>query len=228
MLRNLAFACVLMIALVGGAGRASAHPHVFVTAAIEIRFDPTGKLIGVDESFTFDDMFSSFSTQGLDTDGDGRLSRAELAPLATTNITAMKAFGYYTYASHDKEWREFEDPKDYWLEDKDGLLVLHFFLAARQPEPVHGQLFVDIRDPTIFVAFTMADQDPVRVTGLPADCRLDPARTDPAAGPAQFNRTTISCGTDLPPPATVSAAPAPAPPPGPLDKLLGGRGLQVQ
>ena len=113
---------IVMIGLGLGCGTAQAHPHVFVTAAIAIRFDATGKLTGVDETFTFDDVFSSFSTQGLDTNGDGKLSREELAPLATTNITAMKEFDYYTYASHGKDWRDFDDPKEYWLEDKNGVL----------------------------------------------------------------------------------------------------------
>ena len=137
---------IVMIGLGLGCGTAQAHPHVFVTAAIAIRFDVTGKLTGVDETFTFDDVFSSFSTQGLDTNGDGKLSREELAPLATTNITAMKEFDYYTYASHGKDWRDFDDPKDYWPEDKNGVLVLHFFLPFKVPAPVNSAVVVPLKD----------------------------------------------------------------------------------
>jgi len=184
---------IVMIGLGLGCGTAQAHPHVFVTAAIAIRFDATGKLTGVDETFTFDDVFSSFSTQGLDTNGDGKLSREELAPLATTNITAMKEFDYYTYASHGKDWRDFDDPKDYWLEDKNGVLVLHFFLPFKVPAPVDGQLSIEVRDPTIYVAFRMADQDSVRLIDAPPGCSVEAAKPDPDAGYAQRNRMTVTC-----------------------------------
>lgn len=184
---------VVMIGLGLTCGVAQAHPHVFVTASISIRFDAAGKLTGVDETFTFDDVFSSFSTQGLDTNGDGKLSREELAPLATTNITAMKEFDYYTYASHGKDWRDFDDPKEYWLEDKNGVLVLHFFLPFKVPAPVDGQLSIEVRDPTIYVAFRMADQDSVRLIGAPPGCSVEPVKPDPDAGYAQRNRMTVTC-----------------------------------
>ena len=186
-------AAALIACLSFAGGVAQAHPHVFVTAAIVIRFDDAGKLVGVDETMTFDEIFSTFSTQGLDTNGDGQLSREELAPLAKTNVTAMKEFDYYTYASHGKEWRDFEEPQDYWLEEKNGVLVLHFFLPFKDPQPVKEQLFIDVRDPTIYVAFRLADQDPVKLANAPPGCSVEPPKPDPDAGYAQRNRSTITC-----------------------------------
>ena len=186
------FAAALFACLAFAGGVAQAHPHVFVTASIAIRFDAAGKLAGVDETMTFDEIFSTFSTQGLGS-GDGKLTREELAPLAKTNVTAMKEFDYYTYASHGKEWRDFDDPTDYWLEDQNGLLVLHFFLPFKDPQPVKDQLFIDVRDPTIYVAFKMTDQDPVKLVDAPPGCSVEPPKPDPDAGYAQRNRSTITC-----------------------------------
>ena len=79
-------------------GRAAAHPHVFVTSKSEIVYAKPGRSLGIRQIWTFDDMFSSFATQGLDTDKDGKLSREELAPLAQTNVESLKEFDYFTFA----------------------------------------------------------------------------------------------------------------------------------
>jgi ABC-type uncharacterized transport system substrate-binding protein len=57
---------------------ANAHPHVWVTLKSDLVFAPDGKIAAVRHAWTFDEMFSVFATQGLDKDGDGKLSREEL------------------------------------------------------------------------------------------------------------------------------------------------------
>ena len=48
------------------AGPARAHPHVWVTTQSEILFAPDGSVTGVRHAWTFDDMFSVFATQGIE------------------------------------------------------------------------------------------------------------------------------------------------------------------
>lgn len=150
---------------------ALAHPHVFVTVKSEIVYEEGGLIAGVRHAWTFDDAFSSYAVQGLDKDGDSKLSRDELQPLAQTNVESLKEFDYFTYAKMSGKKLLFQPPKDYWLEQKDALLVLHFFL------PLNGSLaqgqnafVVEIFDPTYFVAFAMADQDPVHLSSAPQGC----------------------------------------------------------
>src|SRR4051812_30956153 len=46
------------------ASAAQAHPHVWVTMKSELVYAPDGKATGVRHAWTFDDMFSTFATQG--------------------------------------------------------------------------------------------------------------------------------------------------------------------
>jgi ABC-type uncharacterized transport system substrate-binding protein len=44
---------------------AGAHPHVWITVKSQIEFTPDGKVSAVIHDWVFDEMYSSFATQGL-------------------------------------------------------------------------------------------------------------------------------------------------------------------
>src|SRR3979409_315532 len=75
-----------LLALAGGlalgAAAAKAHPHVWITGRSEVIYAPDGSISGVRHAWTFDDMFSTYALQGLETKTKGVFSREELAPLA--------------------------------------------------------------------------------------------------------------------------------------------------
>ncbi len=48
-----------------GAAPATAHPHVWVTVKSELAFTSDGKVAAVVHDWVFDEMYSSFATQGL-------------------------------------------------------------------------------------------------------------------------------------------------------------------
>ena len=52
---------------------ASAHPHVWVTVKSELVYAPDGSVTGVRHAWTFDDMFSVFAIQGLESQEEGRV-----------------------------------------------------------------------------------------------------------------------------------------------------------
>ena len=167
---------LLSLMLSGFATAATAHPHVFVTARSEIVYQADGRLTGVRQTWTFDDMFSAFATQGLDANGDGKLSREELQPLAQTNVDSLKDFEYFTFAKLGGKQLLFKPPVDYWLDYDDRLLTLHFFLPLSSPQTQGKKpLSVQVYDPTYYVAFEMAEKDPATVAGAPA-CALNVVR----------------------------------------------------
>src|SRR5919202_1871498 len=86
----------LVPALLAVTTAASAHPHVWVDAKADIVFDPEGRIAAIRHSWTFDEAFSAFAVQGLDTDNDGKYSREELRPLAEVNVTSLREYGYFT------------------------------------------------------------------------------------------------------------------------------------
>ena len=61
---------------------ALAHPHVWVTMRTELVYAPDGRITGIRHAWSFDDMFSTFAVQGLESKEKGKFTREELAPLA--------------------------------------------------------------------------------------------------------------------------------------------------
>ncbi|HZD61672.1 MAG TPA: DUF1007 family protein, partial [Xanthobacteraceae bacterium] len=93
------FCLSVLAALVGAAiagGTASAHPHVWITVKSELVYAPDGSVTGVRHAWTFDDMFSVFALQGLDSKKKGEYTREELAPLAEVNVTSLKEYDFFT------------------------------------------------------------------------------------------------------------------------------------
>ena len=153
-----------------GAGTAGAHPHVFVTAREQVLFDAAGEVTGVRADWTFDDMYSSFVTQGLGTPGQ-LLTRDELAPLARTNVESLAEFGYFTVAKMAGHALAFAEPTDYWLDESpEKLVTLHFTLPLKAPVKPVPALNVSVYDPTYFVDFQMAERDPVALVSAPSGC----------------------------------------------------------
>ncbi len=65
---------------------ALAHPHVWVTMKEELVYAPDGALTAVRHTWTFDETFSAFATQGLSAKAKGKFTPEELQPLAQTNL----------------------------------------------------------------------------------------------------------------------------------------------
>jgi len=159
-------------ALALGAGVAEAHPHVWITATSELIYAPDGSITGVRHAWTFDDMFSTYALQGIETKTKGVYSREELGPLAQTNVESLKEFAYFTFAKADGKKEKFQEPVDYFLEFKDGLLILHFTLPLKSPVK-SKELAMEVFDPSFFIDFKFADKDPVRLVGAPAACQVN-------------------------------------------------------
>jgi ABC-type uncharacterized transport system substrate-binding protein len=149
----------------------SAHPHVWVTMTSEVVYAPDGSVTGVRHAWTFDDMYSAFATQGIESKTKGVFTRAELAPLATENATSLKEFEFFTFAKLDGRKAEFGDATDYWAEYKDSLLTLHFTLPLQTPAKAH-RVDLEVYDPTYFVDFSFAKENPLVLKNAPANCQL--------------------------------------------------------
>jgi ABC-type uncharacterized transport system substrate-binding protein len=175
LLRLVATALALGLA----AGSAQAHPHVWVTMTSELVYAPDGAVTGVRQAWTFDDMYSAFATQGLESKEKGKFTREELADLAEVNITSLKDFDYFTFAKANGKKTLFADPKDYWLEYKDAVLVLRFTLPFKAPVKARA-LDIEVYDPSYFVDFSFAEQAAVTLAGAPPQCRFTVHKpTDP-------------------------------------------------
>ncbi len=161
------------------ASPALAHPHVWVVARAQVLFAPDGKVRAIRQSWTFDEMYSAFATQGLGENGKPPTPE-QLAPLAKTNIDSMKEFAYFTLARTGPKTYEFADPVDYSLEaDDKNLVTLRFTLPLKEPVSVKKPFMFMIYDPTYFVSFDLARDNPVTLKNAPPGCSLSAINPQP-------------------------------------------------
>ena len=166
-------ALALALGVVGLAGPAASHPHVWITVETTVLYDK-GNFTGLRHKWTFDEFYTAMAIEGLDKNNDGVYSREELAELAKVNIDGLKEFGYFTYPVVDGMDVKIQDPNDYWLEHKDGVLSLHFTVAFDQPIPAKAKGFAYVvQDPAFYIAFLPAKTDPVTLgQGAPKSCNV--------------------------------------------------------
>jgi ABC-type uncharacterized transport system substrate-binding protein len=184
MMRQFSGVVLLAIALAVAPRIANAHPHVWITATSELIYAADGAITGVRHAWTFDDMFSTYALQGMESKVKGVYTHEELAPLAQTNVESLKEFGFFTFAKADGKKQKFDEPADYFLEFRDGLLTLHFTLPLKTPVK-SKELALEVFDPTFFVDFKFAEQNPVRLVGAPTACQISFQRPNDGAASAQ-------------------------------------------
>jgi ABC-type uncharacterized transport system substrate-binding protein len=155
--------------LAAGSSEAGAHPHVFVHSKAVVVFGKDGLMTAVRNVWEFDQAFSAFSVQGLDANGDGRLTTDELKSLARTNVDSLKQFGYFTHLDVDGARAAFREPAEYGAEMNQGRLTLSYTLPLKAPLAVGRTTVLDVFDPAYFVAFTFAE-NPIALEGAPKGC----------------------------------------------------------
>src|SRR5205085_1661867 len=152
-------------ALVFAGTAAFAHPHVWVTVKSELVYAADGTITGVRHAWTFDDMFSTFAVQGITAKKKDHFTREELAPLAEVNVSSLKEYDFFTYATVNGKPVEFnEPPAGYYLEfdPKDTVLTLYFMLPLKAPVK-SKDLTVEVFDREFFVDFSFAEKSPVKL-----------------------------------------------------------------
>lgn len=138
------------------ASPAAAHPHVFTTAAVEIRLDDDGQLLGVGIVWTYDDFFSLLVTEdlGLDPDGDLILSAAE-AQVLDAYITTWPADyegDLYLYAGDTT--LALQPVTEHSAGFTNGMVTEHFFRPLAIPQDtIIAPVDIQIYDPTYYIAY---------------------------------------------------------------------------
>ena len=163
-------AFALVVALLS-CREASAHPHVWVTVRSQIEFNGDGKVSGITHDWVFDEMYSSFATQGLAKPGE-LVKREIFAPMAKENAGNLADLGYFTTLKLDGKAVEFAPVTEYWMEERpDHLVAFHVRLDLKAPHPVgrFGSLLV--ADPEFYIDFEFDDPpNGVALDHAPSGC----------------------------------------------------------
>src|SRR3990172_6512614 len=170
-----------------GITAASAHPHVWATVEITILYDHNA-VSALQSVWTFDEMYSAMSLQGLDANNDGAFEKQELTGLVQETVDDLQVVDYFTSAKLGERKLKFAAPVDYWFECKDGILTLYFTLPLQQPELVETEKFsFAVFDPSFMTAFNLTKTDPIKIEGsAPAGCKA--TTTMPEVDAAEIRR----------------------------------------
>jgi ABC-type uncharacterized transport system substrate-binding protein len=158
---------------------ARAHPHVWITVKSQIAFTPDGKVAAVIHDWVFDEMYSSFATQGLAAPGE-LVKREQFAPLAKENAGSLAEIGYFTTLKIGGKAVDFGSVTDYWMQERpDHLVEFHVTLPLKTPTPVTKFLTLRVADPEYFIDFEFDEKDPVKLDSAPSGCSASVARPKP-------------------------------------------------
>ena len=166
------------------AGAAQAHPHEFIDAGIELRFDAGGALTALRIVWVYDDLTSLMilSDRGLDPDGDGALTEAEAATLSGFDMDWAEGFAGDTYLLHGDVPLPLGPPQDWTARVVQGrIITTHLRQLAAPIAPGTAPLVVQVYDPGYYTAYTIATTPLIRGRN---DCTAEVYGPDVAAADA--------------------------------------------
>jgi len=193
-LRYRALAAALgLVASLATVSSAWAHPHVWITAKAELSYE-AGRVTGIRHAWTFDPEYTAFLTQGLDANGDGKVSPEELQGSAKEHAGNLAEFAYFTKLKVAGKEQSFAEPQEARMAMEGGRLTLSFLLPLKTPAVQgKGVAAVEVYDPTYFIAFSLADgADAMRLAGAAPGCSMTVTRaknTEPTVASAGQSMT---------------------------------------
>ncbi len=212
--------CLLVLAFLGGAQPAMAHPHVWTVIRNTVVAGPDGKITGLKVDWTFDETYSGFALEGLDTNGDGTFAPEEIAPLTKENIESLVESNYFISIKQSGKSLPYAPVTEFGQGYDGAKLTLWFLFPLKEAvDAKAGPIEFKVYDPDFFIAFDYATENPAKLEGqlaggcamtlkpLPTTEELDQTRTfladkgtdwkpeDPQDFGAMFAQAlVVSCG----------------------------------
>ncbi|MBE9636505.1 DUF1007 family protein [Salipiger mangrovisoli] len=171
--RHAARICTLLAGL-GPAAPALAHPHVFADVGLALDLDSERRVVSVDVTWRYDDFFSLLVLQdmGLDADGDGALTPSELESLERFDLDNWyEGFEGDLYLYSGGEKLGLGAPEFVSVSIDEGRIT-SVHRRSVTPTPAEG-LVIEPYDPTYYIAFTAS----LPIT-LPSPCAATVLKPD--------------------------------------------------
>ncbi len=166
--------CILVLAMLGAAQPALAHPHVWTVIRNTVVAGPDGMITGLKVDWTFDETYSGFALEGLDANGDGTFSAEEIAPLTKENIESLVESNYFIAIKQSGKSLPYAPVTEYGQGFDGAKLTLSFLFPLKEAADAKaGTIEFKVYDPDFFIAFDYAPENPAKLEGqLPAGCAM--------------------------------------------------------
>ncbi|MGJ8571556.1 MAG: DUF1007 family protein [Hoeflea sp.] len=159
---------------------ASAHPHVFAEARLEIETSADGNVTELRNVWRFDEVFSSSVIMDFDENADFQLDSSELAKISDMVTESLAEFNYYINISVNGKDANISLPEAIKVDYQDGQLLMFFAVVPDKKLPLDGKIAVGVFDPTMYAALDFINDEDMMVTGgSTSRCARKVVRPDP-------------------------------------------------
>lgn len=200
-LRTILPAAIAVLMLAPAA--ASAHPHVFADARLEVVAGPDGMIQELHNVWRFDDVFSSQVLLDFDKNTNLVLDPEELQEIGKTVLESLSEFSYYTTMTQDGKTIAVARPDAINVDWRDGQLLMFFAIKPATPMPLKGKMTFGIYDPTLYASMDFPSDEDLVLMGNVGACKHKVVRPDADEVIAE-NRSTLTdafftdpTGTDM-------------------------------
>ncbi|MBB5573036.1 MULTISPECIES: DUF1007 family protein [Rhizobium] len=132
---------------------ASAHPHIFVEARLEVLAGSDGAVQELRNVWRFDEVFSSSVLMDFDKNTNLKLDPDELKEVGKTVRDSLADYDYYTNLTFNGKAIKVNKPDVINVDYKDGQLLMFFAVKPSEPMPLKGnKLSFGIYDPTLYTS----------------------------------------------------------------------------
>jgi ABC-type uncharacterized transport system substrate-binding protein len=154
------------LAFVFAAGPAFAHPHVWIEMRSAVNLDANGNVDAIAVTWTFDEFYSQFATDGLDRNKNKKLDAAELQDLANTYAKNLKEYRYFTFIEVGGKLADVGVPAKPSATFDKGQLTFSFSLPlAKAIDPAATKIRYSSFDPTYYIDIEPVDSKAVIFSG---------------------------------------------------------------
>lgn len=172
---------------------ASAHPHIFVEARLEVLAGPDGAIQELRNVWRFDEVFSSSVLMDFDKNTNLKLDPDELKEVGKTVRDSLVEYDYYANLTLNGKPIKVDKPDVINVDYKDGQLLMFFAVKPAEPMPMKGnRLSFGIYDPTLYTSIDFpTDNELVTEGDAFNSCKKQIVRPNPDEVIAE-NKTTLT------------------------------------
>ncbi|MDH3703366.1 MAG: DUF1007 family protein [Alphaproteobacteria bacterium] len=156
---------VVLLVAAGISGPLRAHPHVFIDGVTDVVFE-NGKIIGVRQHWTFDNVFSLLLIEDFDANKNRKFDKPEIEALRKGAFAAVREFGYFTHIRLDGKKIAVDRVSEFTASFAKGRISYSFFVPFAKPvDPKTTKVDLGTYDDTFYVSVTYDAIDPIRLAG---------------------------------------------------------------
>ncbi len=165
------FLCVGLL----GVSKVSAHPHVWIDAAVIVHRNDIGGIAAVEPVWIFDDLYTATLLPDLDQDQSGDVGQSELLKFAEEAVNNLYEWGYFLDARTEQgKVLTFEKTVSTEAVLLNNRLLLRFKLTLEQPITAAGVIELKMYDPSYFISIDLVEEKAVSFLSKVKDaCQYD-------------------------------------------------------